>query len=119
MVLAGRAALAVLGVQAASAGQVAQVGLANQAVPAASVVLENPVAQEALGNRVARVAPAALDQPDVLAVARNRQPDRAVAAAPTKWAIAAFPPAQVHGAVPSVVAAGIVLERAAAAAAPA
>jgi hypothetical protein len=101
-----------------SAGRVVQVGLANQAVQAASVVSENPVAQGALGNRVAPapVVPVALDQQHVpeAARARNRRRVRAVVAAPTKWEIVAFPPEQVHAAVLLAVVAGIMLEQVAA-----
>jgi hypothetical protein len=108
-----------------SAGRVVQVGLANQAVQAASVVSENPVAQGALGNRVAsespaglvaRAVPVALDQQHVPEAARaqSRRRVRAVVAAPTKWEIVAFPPEQVHAAVLLAVVAGIMLEQVAA-----
>jgi hypothetical protein len=88
------------------------------AVQVAWAVSENPVAQGALGNRVAPapVVPVALDQQHVpeAARARNRRRVRAAVVVPTKWEIVAFPPERVHTAVPSAVAAGIMLEQAAA-----
>jgi hypothetical protein len=107
------------------AGRVVQVGLANQAVQEASVVLvvsENQAAQGALGNRVGPVVPVALDQQDVPAAARARspQPDRAGVAAPIKWAIAAYLQVQVPEAAASAAAAEeTLLARVAAVAAPA
>jgi hypothetical protein len=98
-----------------SAGRVVQVGLANQAVQAASVVSENPVAQGALGNRVAP------DQQDVLAVVvpLQDQARRPVPAevAPTRSVIAAYLQVQVHAAAGSAVAAETMHVPAAAAAA--
>jgi hypothetical protein len=83
-----------------SASRVVQVGLANQAVQAASVVSENPVAQGALGNRVAPVVPVA-EEPELARVVvvprgRARRHVPAEAAGPTRLETAAPPLVRVH-----------------------
>src|SRR6266513_2813336 len=89
----------------------------------ALVVSESPVVPESPGvpavleSRAVRVVGVLQDR------ARNRRRVPAGPAAPTKWEIVAFPPEQVHTAVPSVVgeavAAGILPVRAAAGVVPA
>jgi hypothetical protein len=99
------------------AGPVELVALGNPAVPVALVVSGSPVVPAALESRAVRVVGVLQDR------ARNRRRVPAGPAAPTKWEIVAFPPEQVHTAVPSAVgeavAAGILPVRAAAGVAPA
>jgi hypothetical protein len=101
--------------------------LGSQAVPVALVVSESPGVPAVLESRALRVvleSPAVAEQAHVLEAERVRNRRRAPAgvAAPTKWEIVAFPPEQVHTAVPSAVGeavAGITRARVAAGVAPA